>query len=579
MSGNTAAHIAARHDLDTVLEELIVAKQDWARTSVAERIDVLAEIRDNVVEVAKEWVLRAASEKQIPDGSPLVGEEWLSGPHTIIAACNGYIDTLSQLADKAFVDKLPVRTVGADQIAVRVIPHSIWDRLLLSGIQADVWMETGVGQGTLKANTASTYDIPIADREGSVSLVLGAGNIAAIAPLDCFHKLFVEHSVAILKLNPVNDYLKAFLDSALRPLIERGALRVVTGDAGVGAYLCEHPAIDSIHITGAGASHDAIVWGAGEEGRRNKAAGTPRNTKSITSELGAVCPTIIVPGRWTKADICFQAEHIATQKLHNSGFNCVACQMLIVPEDWDQRDEFIAAVNAAMARTPARGLYYPGASERVAEFRQQYPEHAVIEAKDGAAERTVVPFRRRSGTEHAEAVEVFAPLLSVTTIPGSDVGSFLRDAIDYCNEHLHGTLGANIIIDPKTRAEIGAKWDDNIRDLRYGCIAINAWTGLGFLSVQTPWGAFPGHTLDDVQSGIGFVHNTYLFDKPERCVIEAPFRPFPRNLLHGSFTLLPKPPWFVSNRKADKLGSLLTKFQHKPGFLKIPRIFLNALLG
>ena len=106
-----------------------------------------------------------------------------------------------------------------------------------------------------------------------------------------------------------------------------------------------------------------------------------------------------------------------------------------------------------------------------------------------------------------------------------------------------------------------------------------AWTGLGFLTVQTPWGAFPGHTLDDIQSGIGFVHNTYMFDRVERTVIEAPFRPFPRNLLHGSLSLLPKPPWFVTNKKADVLGRLLTQFQHRPGFLKIPRIFLNALLG
>lgn len=96
---------------------------------------------------------------------------------------------------------------------------------------------------------------------------------------------------------------------------------------------------------------------------------------------------------------------------------------------------------------------------------------------------------------------------------------------------------------------------------------------------QTPWGAFPGHTLDDVQSGIGTVHNSFMFDKPERTIVSAPFRPFPRNLLSGQTTLLPRPPWFITHRKTDKIGKLLTSFEYRPGVLKLPRIILNALLG
>jgi aldehyde dehydrogenase (NAD(P)+) len=50
-------------------------------------------------------------------------------------------------------------------------------------------------------------------------------------------------------------------------------------------------------------------------------------------------------------------------------------------------------------------------------------------------------------------------------------------------------------------------------------------------------------------------------------------------LLSGGITLLPKPPWFVTNKKQHKVGMLLTRFQHSPSWLKLPRIFLNALLG
>ena len=141
-------------------------------------------------------------------------------------------------------------------------------------------------------------------------------------------------------------------------------------------------------------------------------------------------------------------------------------------------------------------------------------------------------------------------------------------------------MGANIVIHPKTIKQIGKeRFEEIIAELRYGTIAINTWSGLGFLTPACPWGAFPGHTLQDVQSGIGFAHNTFMFDKPERVVVRSPWRPFPRNLLSGELTLLPKPPWFVTNKKQDKIGQLLTQFQHSPSFLKLPRILFNALRG
>jgi acyl-CoA reductase-like NAD-dependent aldehyde dehydrogenase len=566
-------------ELDAALQMLVRNKQKWAQTSIEARIQILAEIKDRLQEVAAEWAKTASSHKQIPQSSPLEGEEWMSGPYTVMAACNALMQTLSQMTGKAFLGDLPTRPVGENQLSVRVLPHSVWDHLLLSGIRADVWMQPGVTTANLQEFAATAYDVPEDERQGSLSLVLGAGNIAAIAPLDCFQKLFGEHSVVLLKMNPVNDYLVEVLEKALKPLIDFGALRIVRGDTDVGEYLCNHPDVEDIHITGAGASHDAIVWGLGDQGVANKRQGTPRNSRKITSELGAVCPTIVVPGPWTKADIRFQAEQIATQKLHNSGFNCVACQMLVMPEEWDQGDDFLVQVKKVIAAAPERGLYYPGARKRIDDFLAQYPDAEKLSGSEEGMSRIIADIPGSGDKQYAEESEVFAPVLGVTSVDGMNEEAYLRNAIAYCNENLHGTLGANIIIHPNTMRVLGEKWDNIIRELKYGCIAINAWTGLGFLTVQTPWGAFPDHTLDDIQSGIGFVHNTYMFDRVERTVIEAPFRPFPRNLLHGSLTLLPKPPWFVTNRKADVLGKLLTRFQHQPSFLKIPRIFLNALLG
>ena len=565
--------------LDQAVSELSSNCQTWAGTGIEERIAILAEIKDRLMEVAEPWALTAARHKQIPENSPLVGEEWVSGPYTVMAACNGLMATLGAMKDKKFLDALPVRDISERQISVSVVPHSIWDHLLMSGVKAEVWLQEGVTRQNLAQHTASAYDTPADQRKGSVGLVLGAGNIAAIAPLDCFQKLFLEHAVVILKMNPVNEYLVEFLRPALEPLIKRGFLQIVAGGVEAGEYLCNHPLVESIHITGAEASHDAIVWGSGDEAINNRLANTPRNSRKMTSELGAVCPTIVVPGPWTRADIKFQAEQVATQKLHNAGFNCVACQMLILPADWNQRVEFLDAVRKALIESPPRGLYYPGAEDRVDAFCQHYPDAEVLSSPGHDQRRVVVPLKAKAQQDYAENTEVFAPVLSVMDMRGSDAESYLENAISYCNEHLHGTLGSNILIHPKVKRQLANKWNRMIGELKYGCIAINAWTGLGFLTVQTPWGAFPGHTIDDIQSGKGFVHNTFMFDQVERSIVEAPFRPFPRNLLHGSFTLLPRPPWFVTNKKADKLGMLLTRFQHNPGWLKIPRIFLNALLG
>lgn len=78
-------------------------------------------------------------------------------------------------------------------------------------------------------------------------------------------------------------------------------------------------------------------------------------------------------------------------------------------------------------------------------------------------------------------------------------------------------------------------------------IAVNAWTGLDYLTARATWGAFPGYQTHDAQSGIGIVHNGLLLDHTERTVVHGPFRPFPGSILNGQFTIYARPPWFVTN--------------------------------
>ena len=62
---------APRPDLDAAVAALQAGKDAWARTSVAQRMQILEEIRDAVMTVADGWGETAARSKQIPAGAPI----------------------------------------------------------------------------------------------------------------------------------------------------------------------------------------------------------------------------------------------------------------------------------------------------------------------------------------------------------------------------------------------------------------------------------------------------------------------------------------------------------------------------
>jgi len=126
---------------------------------------------------------------------------------------------------------------------------------------------------------------------------------------------------------------------------------------------------------------------------------------------------------------------------------------------------------------------------------------------------------------------------------------------------------------------LGPALDAAIEDLHYGAIGLNVWNAVAFLLAQATWGAFPGHTLDDIQSGIGVVRNSFLFERPEKTVCYGCFYPFPRSWLHANAALLPKPPWFVTNKTAHITARRITRFATDPRVKHLPGILLAALCG
>lgn len=565
----------ASPSLDDLLSRVTAGEKIWARTDHAARRDLLAEVGALTAEAAEEWVRVAAGIKQIPAGSQLFGEEWISGPWAVVSYVRALAATLDTLAQGG--DVLPGRTfkkAPGDRVAVPALPSDIYDHLLLSGFSADVWMRPGVTEGEIRDGVGLGSRNP-ADTHGT-TLVLGAGNIFSIAPLDVLYALHADNRSVILKLNPVTDPLLPVFRKVLAPYIDLGVVDIVTGGAETGSALAYDERITAVHMTGSERTHDAIVWGTGEEGAAARAAGEPRLSKPMTSELGGVSPTIVVPGRWSEADLRFQAQHVATQRLHNAGANCVATQMLIVSSDWDQKDAFLKWVRAAMDTAPQRPTWYPGGPDRVADACRTHEGRTV----DGTAPERVLltGLDPTDSDEPAFSTEYFAPVLGIVELPGTGL-DFLTSAITTSNDTLRGTLGANVIADPATLRTMGPRFDEALAVLRYGTIAVNAWTGVGYLTPNATWGAFPGHTTDDVQSGIGVVHNALLLAQAERTVVRGPFRPSPRALLGGEWSLSPKPPWFVSNRTAATTGRRLVDFHARPRWSALPGIFASALRG
>ena len=558
--------------IDGLLAQLAEGEKAWAACGLAERRELLEQVHAATAAQAQAWVDAAAGYKQLPPGSPLLGEEWTSGPYAVLtgtAALAASIRALEQ--GRSPVDDYSLAQAPGGRVAVRVMPHGVYDQLLLSGFSAEVWMPPGVTADEVRERAGLALRRPT--ETGGVGVVLGAGNITSIPVLDVLYELYAHNRVVALKLNPITDPMLEVFRAVLDPLIRVGAVRVLTGGADVGGYLVHHSRVGHVHMTGSAATHDAIVFGPGEEGAARRKAGTPLLDKPVTSELGGVSPVIVVPGDWSEADLCFQAEHVATQRLHNGGYNCIAGQILVIGADWPQKDRFLAHLRTALAGAPARPAYYPGSDSRVT---QALGCHANAETLDRG--RVLLPGLRAGDGESALTTEYFAPVLGVVELPGGP-GEFLREAVRTANDELLGTLGANVIAAPRTISALGRSFEDAVADLRYGTVAVNAWTGLGYLTPTATWGAFPGHTPQDVQSGIGVVHNAVLLDSPERTVVRGPFRPAPRSVLHGEFALSPRPPWFVTNRTAATTGRLLTGFAARPRWSALPGIFASALRG
>ena len=551
--------------MDAALARLREGTTAFARLSLSQRISLARSMRDGYARIARDSVEAACAAKGIPRGTPAAGEEWLSGPVVTLSHLRQWLQTLGSIARSGTT---PIGRIGETidgRPTVQAYPGSALDRALSPSLSAEVHLQAGARV----EERARFYRQERPD--GRVVLVLGAGNVNAIPPLDVATKLFNEGKVCVLKMHPVNAYLGPLLEEAFRDAIRQSFLAVVYGGAEEGAYLASHREVDEVHLTGSERTYDAVVFGpAGPDQDRRKALRRPLLDKPVTSELGNVSPVIVVPGPYSDRQLRWQADHIAGGVTNNASFNCNANKLIVTGRSWSQGRELLSRIEAVLSDTPVRRAYYPGAADRFSSLVAGHPGAILLGARGKETlPWTILPgLDPRSEEEAAFRTEPFCSVLSQTSLEAVDAEAFLAEAVRFVNERVWGTLSATVVVSPQSLRDppTARALERALVDLRYGTVALNLWAGWGF-GIGTPWGGRPGSAPPEIQSGHGFVHNTGMLEGVEKTVLRHPITSFP------------KPVTSASHRTLHRIGPPLTSLQAGGSWLRLPGLLVAALRG
>ena len=555
--------------LDQLLKGLHVGAARFAGLSMDERISLADSMQQGYLGVAESIVEAECNYKDLPLNSTAEAEGWALGPLFVVRHLRLIKESLQAIKDQGNTKLGKVSRTIDKRLSVNVYPANTIDGVLFKDVTIDVHMQSDITEGKLEFNRAKFYKKP--DHSGRVVLVLGAGNLSSIPAMDVLTKMFNEGKVCILKMNPVNAYIGPYIEEAFSEAIVKGFLAVVYGGIEESQYLTNHEHVDEIHITGSNKTYDNIVWGPeGSDRVERMARNNPVNKKEITSELGCVTPVIVVPGPYTDKELAFQAEDVISAFTMNASFMCCTPVSLVTSKGWQQKAEFLTKLEKTLSSVPTRKSYYPGSKDRWHMMTDNRTDVTTFGKEEGGN----IPWAFIKGLEpNADEPiynnEPFCSVLTETTINSTETIDFLERAVEFANKKLWGTLTANLIVHPKSMKDpkIAAAIERAITHLKYGVVTINGFNGMEFASCVAPWGAYPGSTSTDIQSGKGWVHNTVMLEGIEKAVMRWPLVSFP------------KPAWHPSHKTGHKLMRKLIELERNASWTKVPGVVFTAMQG
>ena len=518
---------SSQAEMDQALAVLTAHKDTWVKMDIPGRIALLDQIKQDMSKVEKRIVAAGVEAKEYqPDTFDVFVDHYsITHIYRYIRFLRKALQDILQFGKPKIPGKVSTRSNG--QVVAQVMPYDWKEASALPGMRAEVWMDPSVSLQDGGIPQASFYHTK--DNKGQLCVVLGAGNVAALVPGDFMHKLFVEGQVVALKMNPVNEYLGPLFEEGFRALIKAGFMQILYGGTKEGSYLCNHPAVDSVHMTGSDRTFDAIVFGPGEDGKQRKQSRQPQLTKPFSAELGNISPVIVVPGPWSEKDVKNISARLGSWLVPNSSCNCLTPRLIIQMKNWENREKINKGIADFLDGIKTTKAYYPGSFELHQQFINAHPEALQLgNPQEGHLPWTFIPdVDAANENDICFRREPFMSLYSETALEAKDVVDFIGKAVEFANEKVWGTLVATIVVHPKSMKDpaVAAAVDKAVEDLRYGSIVFNNWGALAHYMVSTPWGAYPGSDIYDVQSGIGFVNNPLMFDRVQKSVIYSDFAP------------------------------------------------------
>lgn len=556
------------------LEAVSARRQEWAGLPLGAKIDLLRQIQAIMTEEMSynDYLANArmgAAMMGLPVDGDVEGDfETASQALTYVIIIKKSVDDLlyclqvgeGSVPPPKMLTKEGLKTRRATprggQVVVQTFPTIPGDATgLLGHCTGEVYLDPEFVKDESQVETFSFEKAWAPERAdaagGGLMVVLGAGNQPALTSVDVLNGLFVRGCVVYVKQHPIRGYVNDLIVRIFRPLVERRYLDVEGHSTYErSAALVHHPLVTAVHLTGGKATHDAIVWGPAAAGKPAKVRTVPLLKATMTSELGAVSPWIIVPARYTDAAMKSQARMLAHWVHNNASCNCNTPKCLVVAQDWEQRDEFLALVEASLTRHRLPVAYYPGIEQRWKGFATNYPDARRLESTSGLGveerrllappssdKALLLPYlvisvdvdlstpggRAAARDEYAFRTEPFAPVYTVATLVGtqSDLASFCETAATFCNDYLYGTLSGSVTVAPEVSDDPAVQ--SLIADLRYGCLGVNTWGGGAYLAQSSGvWGAYPGERLEDVQSGRGTIGNFLGIPRIQKFVLTSP---------------------------------------------------------
>jgi aldehyde dehydrogenase (NAD(P)+) len=247
-----------------------------------------------------------------------------------------------------------------------------------------------------------------------------------------------------------------------------------------------------------------------------------------------VTPWVVPLVTLTDKELVEQATAFAKSVYQNCSFACNSPKVLVVSSEWKQRDEFVDKMAEFLKTNPTPPAYYPGVIQRWEAFREAYPKAREIGCQLDTEKRqlskpmlqdrpVVLPWliseievdlstpegRKNAEAEYALKNETFGPVFAIATVRSSNKPKeFMDTAVDLCNNYMFGSLSITMTVPQHLQGD--AMIEEAFTQLRYGTIVTNSWSAFSYNMRGLPWGAYPGEKLEDVESGIGSVHQ-YCF--------------------------------------------------------------------